>query len=172
MRERAGISVRGISHCLCLVVDGAEDTQKPTFPRRGPQPFRHRGLVSWKTIFYGDGWGWYWGDSIAWHWSCTLFLLFLHQPHLRSSGTRPQSLGAPAVWGSQWRLGGCCIRDVNVIMTAPESALSLLALCWGLGEWGCFICFLVFNVWLRSGLPSWSVTVPSLLRITEGDNGK
>ena len=48
-------SVRGVSHFLCLVVDVEHRTQRPTFPRRGPQPFRHRGLLSWKTIF-SQGW--------------------------------------------------------------------------------------------------------------------
>ena len=40
-----------------------------------------------------QGWGWFWDDSSALHLSCTLFLLLLHQLHLRSSGTGSQRWG-------------------------------------------------------------------------------
>ena len=148
-------------------------TQRPTFPGRGPQPFRHWGLVSWKTIFSR---GWVGGVVLGWF-NC--IILIVHFIFIIITSAPPQiirhqipELGAPALWGSPWRLGVYRIRDVNRIMTAPESALSLLTPCWGLGAWGCFICFFVFNVCRRSGLPSWSVIVPPLLRITEVDNGK
>ena len=62
-----------------------------------PQPFWHQGPVSWKIIFpwmkgRGCG-GWFRGYSSVLHLLCTLFLLLLHQLHLRSSGTRFQTLG-------------------------------------------------------------------------------
>ena len=41
-------------------------------------------------------------DSSAFHLSCTLFLLLLHQLHLRSSGIRSQRLGTPGLYYT-WR---------------------------------------------------------------------
>ena len=41
--------------------------------------------------------GWFQNDSISLHLLCTLFLLLLHQLHLRSSGIRSQRLGTPAL---------------------------------------------------------------------------
>ena len=48
------------------------------------------GSVSWKTIFpgMGVGEGWFGNHSSALLLLCTLFLLLLYQPHLRSSGIR------------------------------------------------------------------------------------
>ena len=46
--------------------------------------------------------GWFQNDSNALQLLCTLFLLLLHQLHLRSPGLRPQRLGA-AVLGSKSR---------------------------------------------------------------------
>ena len=43
----------------------------------------------------GKGRGWFGNDSSALHLLCTLFLLLLHQLHLRESGIRSQRLGAP-----------------------------------------------------------------------------
>ena len=63
--------------------------------------FWHQDAVSWKTIFpWISGWG-RWLDGFraspsALHLLGTLFLLLLHQLHLRSSGIRSQKLGAPA----------------------------------------------------------------------------
>ena len=45
--------------------------------------------------------GWFWDDSNALHLLCTLFLLPLHQLHLRSSGIGSQRLGTP-VLKYQW----------------------------------------------------------------------
>ena len=56
-----------------------------------PQPFWHQRPVSWKTIFpQNQGWGggWFGDNSSKLHLLCTLFLLLLHQPHLRSSGVK------------------------------------------------------------------------------------
>ena len=39
------------------------------------------------------GWGWFLDDLIVLHLLCTLFLLLLHQIHLRSSGIRSWRLG-------------------------------------------------------------------------------
>ena len=39
--------------------------------------------------------GWFQDDSSALHLLCTLFLLLLHQLHLRSSGIRSRRLGTP-----------------------------------------------------------------------------
>ena len=56
-----------------------------------PQPFCHQGPTSVKDNFSMDlvGWGWWgWGcfRMIQTRLSCTLFLLLLHQLHLKSSG--------------------------------------------------------------------------------------
>ena len=40
--------------------------------------------------------GWFGDDSSTLH----LFLLLLHQLHLRSSGIRSQRLGTPALWAA------------------------------------------------------------------------
>ena len=45
---------------------------------------------------WGEG-GWFGDDSSALHLSCPLFLLLLHQLHLRSSGIRSWMLGTPAL---------------------------------------------------------------------------
>ena len=42
-----------------------------------------------------EKWGWFQDDSSALHLLCTLFLLLLHQLHLRSSGIRSRRLGTP-----------------------------------------------------------------------------
>ena len=43
----------------------------------------------------GRGGAWFQDASSALHLLCTLFLLLLHQLHLRESGIRSQRLGAP-----------------------------------------------------------------------------
>ena len=61
-----------------------------------PQLFWPQGLVLWKTIFLPTGvGGWFQDDSSELYLLCTLFLLLLHQFHLRSSGIRFQRLGTP-----------------------------------------------------------------------------
>ena len=47
--------------------------------------------------FCGQGGGWIWDDSSALHLWCTLFLLLLHQIHLRSSGIVFWRLGTPVL---------------------------------------------------------------------------
>ena len=66
--------------------------------------FWHQGLVLWKTVFLptGEG-GWLGDDSSVLHLLCTLFLLLLHQLHLRSSGFRSQRLGTPALDHTTYR---------------------------------------------------------------------
>ena len=60
----------------------------------GAKPFWHQGPVSWKTIFPWNGEGeWFQDDSSPLRLLCTLFLLLLHQLHLRSSGIRSWRLG-------------------------------------------------------------------------------
>ena len=55
------------------------------------QSFWWHGLVLWKMIFPWTGvGGWFQDDSSALHLLCILFLLLLHQFHLRSSGIRSQ----------------------------------------------------------------------------------
>ena len=50
----------------------------------GAKPFWHQGPVSWKTIFPWNGEGeWFQDDSSPLRLLCTLFLLLLHQLHLR-----------------------------------------------------------------------------------------
>ena len=64
----------------------------------GAQHFWQHEPVSWKTIFPWTGLGgWFWSDSRALDLSCTLFLLSLHQLHLRSPGLRSQRLGTPGL---------------------------------------------------------------------------
>ena len=62
--------------------------------QRGPQSFQHQGPISWKTIFQWTG-KWGGGNSNALHLLHTLFLLLLHQLHLRSSGIRIPEAGDP-----------------------------------------------------------------------------
>ena len=47
-----------------------------------------------------EGGGWFGDDSNTLHVLRILFLLLLHQLHLRSSGLRSQRLGSPALGGS------------------------------------------------------------------------
>ena len=62
--------------------------QSPTFWHQGPSFI--------KDNFSMDGErGWFGDDSSASHLLCTLFLLLLHQLHLRSSGIRFQRLETP-----------------------------------------------------------------------------
>ena len=62
----------------------------------GLQSFWLQGPVSWKTVFpWTRARGWF-GDVLsALHALCTLFLLFLYQFPLRSSGPRSWKLGTP-----------------------------------------------------------------------------
>ena len=50
-----------------------------------------------ESFSMNQGWRWFRDDSEALHLLCTLFLLLLHQFHLRSSEVRSQRLGTPAV---------------------------------------------------------------------------
>ena len=51
-----------------------------------------------RQFFHGLEWeGWFQDDSRTLHLLCTLFLLLLHQFHLRSSRIRSYRLGAPAI---------------------------------------------------------------------------
>ena len=53
---------------------------------------------SMDLVGVGEG-GWFRDALRALHVSCALFLLLLHQLHLRSSGIRSRRLGAPASAG-------------------------------------------------------------------------
>ena len=59
-----------------------------------PQLFCQQGLVSWKTVFPWTRVRWFQDNSRTWHLLCTLFLLLLHQLHLRWLGIRSQRLGS------------------------------------------------------------------------------
>ena len=65
-----------------------------------PQPFWHQGQVLWKTVFLDRGWGggWFQDDSSALLLLCALFLLWLHQLHLRSAGVDP---GGGGPWSAE-----------------------------------------------------------------------
>ena len=59
-------------------------------------------LLPWTGFVEDDfstdwGGGWFQDDSSALHLLCTLFLLLLHQFHLRSSGIKSQRLGPPGL---------------------------------------------------------------------------
>ena len=62
-----------------------------------PQPLWHQGPVLGRQFSTDWGRGWFWGDSRALHLLSILFLLLLHQLHLRSSGIRSWRLGTPAL---------------------------------------------------------------------------
>ena len=63
-----------------------------------PWLFWHQGPVSWKTIFpQTRGGGWFQDDLSSLHLLRTLFLLLLHQLHLRSSGIWSYRLGSPGL---------------------------------------------------------------------------
>ena len=58
----------------------------------------HQELVSWSPGFpWSVGQGWFGDDSSTLHLLCILFLLLLHQFHLRSSGIKSWKLGTPAL---------------------------------------------------------------------------
>ena len=66
--------------------------------------FGTRDQIYGRQVFYGPGvgwngvrWGWFQDESSTLHLLCTLFLLLLHQLHLRSSGTSSWSLGTSAL---------------------------------------------------------------------------
>ena len=67
-----------------------------------PQPFWHQGPVLWKTIFpqTREEGGWFRDDSRALHLLGTLFLLLIHQLHLRSSGIESQRLETHDLYSS------------------------------------------------------------------------
>ena len=50
-----------------------------------------------ESFSMNQGFGWFCSDSEALHLLCTLFLLLLHQLHLRSSEVRSQRLGTRAI---------------------------------------------------------------------------
>ena len=59
-----------------------------------PQSIWHQGPISWKTVFpWTWAGGWCPDDSSTLPLLCTLFLLLLHQLHLRSSGLRSRRWG-------------------------------------------------------------------------------
>ena len=64
-----------------------------------------------RQFFHGlrVGWGWFRDDSNALHLLCTLFLLRLHQLHLRSSGIWSRKLGTH---GLNHKLVDCCYSFV------------------------------------------------------------
>lgn len=67
-----------------------------------PNHFGTRDLCHGKQFLHGPGCrGWFGEDSGAFHLLCTLFLLSLHQLHLRSPGTRFQRLGTSALRTSE-----------------------------------------------------------------------
>ena len=76
----------------------------------GLQSFWHQGPVSWKTVFSWTRVGEWFGDVLsALHVLCTLFLLFLYQFPLRSSGIRSWKLGTPEMESAMiitWNEGG------------------------------------------------------------------
>ena len=59
----------------------------------------------------GVGRGWFQDDSITLHLLCTLFLLLLHQLHLRSPGIRSWRLGIPA---SLWLICSFTLHSVRI----------------------------------------------------------
>ena len=69
-----------------------------------PNLFGTRDKFHGRQFFHRPGVGareWFRDDSSAWHLLCTLFLLLLHQLHLRSLGIRSQSLRTPSIRGWQ-----------------------------------------------------------------------
>ena len=61
--------------------------------------------------------GWFRDDASAVPLWCTLFLLLLHQLHLRSSGIRSQRLGTPTLQGGQPQSWASQVRSG---MTGPN----------------------------------------------------
>ena len=77
--------------------------RRKTFTSAVLQPFWHQGPVFRKTIFpqtgrAGEGGGCFRDDSSTLYLLCTLFLLLLHQLHLRSLGIRSWRLGTPDLY--------------------------------------------------------------------------
>ena len=102
--------VPGSSYCKCLcmrlpstfaVSSLRTQPKSPSpLPLKQQSPFwgSRAGFVedSFSTS-WGQARGWFGDDSRALLLLCTLFLLLLHQLHLRSSGIRSQRLGTPAL---------------------------------------------------------------------------
>ena len=65
--------------------------------------------------------GWFGDDSRALHLLCTLFLLFLHQLHLRSSGMRHLKLRTPALEHGQLDGTGTADFDNSVIDSSRKA---------------------------------------------------
>ena len=79
-RSTPGSAYQTTSQPASLI--SAHTLSPPVLYFSGAQPFWHKGLVSWKTIFPWTGGegrgGWFRDDSSALHLLCTLFLLLLH----------------------------------------------------------------------------------------------
>ena len=67
------------------------EQRSPTYPVSGTDLVVDSFSTSW------GGSGWFGDDSSALHLLCALFLLLLHQLHLRSSGIRSWRLGTPTL---------------------------------------------------------------------------
>ena len=78
----------------------------------GSQTIWHQRLISRKTIFPQTQ-GWFGDDSRTLHLLCTLFLLLLHQFHLRSSGCSSGDWG-PLFQGTKALFGLKGIKSVNI----------------------------------------------------------
>ena len=109
--------VRLIKHFICWALTTGKVLSLVT----GPMPFLKSseqtcklGISSRAVVpnlfgnrdwFQKRGLGMVWVDSRAFHWLCTLFLLLLHQLHLRWSGIRSQRSGnlSSVGWG-KWFL--------------------------------------------------------------------
>ena len=61
-----------------------------------------------------EKWGRFQDDSSALHLLCTLFLLLLHQLHLRPSGIRFWSLGTPAIQYMALQSSACKLSLVEL----------------------------------------------------------
>ena len=86
-----------------------------------PNSFGTRDHFHGRQLFHGGRWRWFKDDSSTLHLLCTLFLLLLHQLHLRSSGIRSWSLGTPALWNSK-------IFQAHLLLLCPRPKISNLSM--------------------------------------------
>ena len=80
--------------------------------------------------FSTDAGGWFWDDSSTLHLLCALFLLLLHQFHLRSSGLRSQRFSSVQLFSPVWLFATprTSARQASLSITNSQSLLKLTSI--------------------------------------------
>ena len=126
--------------------------------------FLASGMAFMEDNFSMNPWGgWFGDDSSTLHLLCTLFLLLLHELHLKSSGLRSRRLGAPEIgdneksrtWKNRNQLKGF-LPPVLRLHAEAFSKILPLTLCQLLCLW---VKLLDFSLCFSSGPKGHSVRV-------------